>query len=101
MSFVERPANLLPCPRCGQLTDSLKHYRFMHLLVFFLVAAYHQQATYVACPKCMRGTVGLRMLINLVPANVLWPILVLPWGLVLLGMSCTKGHSAALRKSIE
>jgi hypothetical protein len=101
MAFAEQQAALLPCPRCGQLTDSLKQYRYMRWCVFLLAGAIHQEATERACPACMRGFIGKSLLINIVPANLLWLILLLPWGLILIGASCRRGHSKAVLQGME
>jgi hypothetical protein len=47
---------VLPCPVCGQLTDSLKQYRYVSWLVFFLVKAVGQAVVYRACPGCKNLT---------------------------------------------
>jgi hypothetical protein len=100
MAFAEEQADLLPCPRCGELTDSLKQYRYWKWFVFLLAGAFWQEAIERACPRCMRGWVWKSLLINIPLANFLWPFLVLPWGLVLLAVSCRKGHSPVILQEL-
>jgi uncharacterized membrane protein len=90
----------LDCPVCGQPTDSLKQYRFVGWVVFYLFGAIWQTAFYRGCPRCVRGMIGRRMAWNLVPANLLWFLLVLPWGLGLIAASFRKGHSAAVLRGV-
>lgn len=96
---IERPAaavredDLADCPRCSQPTDSLKQYRCLKVCVFYLAGAVWQEEYVRACPGCMRRHLVRRCLINLPLANLLWPILVLPWTLVLVASSRRKGHS--------
>lgn len=91
----------LPCPRCHRPTTSLKQYRAIHLMIFLLVFAWWKDATYVACPACMRSVLLNRAAINLVPANLLWFVLVLPWTLTLFVMTFQEGHSKAIEKQLR
>jgi hypothetical protein len=93
-------AAALPCPLCGQATESLKQYQYVRWMVFYLVGASWQQLVLRACPRCMRGQIVRRMVWNIVPANVLWVVLLLPWGLGLLIASRRKGHSPAVLLNI-
>lgn len=99
---IERPAaavredELADCPRCSQPTDSLKQYRFLKVCVFYLVGALWQEEYVRACPGCMRRHLARRCLINLPLANLLWPVLVLPWTLGLVAATYRKGHSPAV-----
>lgn len=83
----------LPCPVCGQPTDSLKQYRYVNWVVFYLVGATYSQIYHRACPGCMRRFVARRAALNLLPANLLWFLLVLPWGVGLIVGTYRKGHS--------
>jgi hypothetical protein len=91
---------VLGCPTCGQPTDSLKQFRYVSWVVFYLAGASWQTAHYQACPSCMRRLVGGRMAWNLLPANVLWPVVVLPWGLRLIAESYRKGHSPEVLRQV-
>ena len=57
--------DLLPCPECGQQTDSLKGYRLPTFLLFILVAASFKHGLVVGCPACMRKKLLKLGLINL------------------------------------
>lgn len=91
---------LLRCPECGTETDSLKQYRYMRWCLFLLAGAVWQDQTIRACPSCVRRRVGKSLLVNLIPANLLWPILILPWGLGLLVASSRKGHSKIVEQMV-
>jgi hypothetical protein len=88
------------CPVCGQPTDSLKQYRYINWCVFF-GAAIHQTVVYRACPACMRKFIWKRCLINIVPANLVWLIGLLPWGLILIAGTYLKGHSALVKQGLS
>jgi hypothetical protein len=90
----------LVCPVCGQPTDSLKLYRYLSWVVFYLAGAVWQPAYYLSCPPCMRGQVRRRLAWTVLPANVLWPVLVLPWGLWLIVTSYRKGHSPDVLRGV-
>ena len=65
---------LYVCPSCRTLTDALKRYRLYRFLLFAVVAWGVQTAEYTACPSCMRSTIVKLTLVNIVPANIAWPI---------------------------
>jgi hypothetical protein len=92
---------LLSCPACESDTDSLKQYRFFSWVVFYLVGAAYKMAFYRACPTCMRKLIVRRVAWNLIPANLLWFLLVLPWGLGLVGATLRKGHSRDVIRNIS
>jgi hypothetical protein len=94
-------AVFLSCPVCGRLTDSLKQYRYMQWCVFLLAGVIYQHSDVRACPECMRAFVRRSLLINVVPANLVWLVGLLPWGLILLALSYRKGHSRGVRQAVE
>ncbi|MFO0881615.1 MAG: hypothetical protein U0840_30325 [Gemmataceae bacterium] len=83
----------LQCPMCGLPTEHLKRARYMRLLVFLFVGSWWQEEIITACPSCLRRRVWRNCFINLLPANLLWPFLMLPWALVLTLTSRSRGHS--------
>ncbi len=88
---------MIKCPDCSKPTDSLKRYNFPEKLVFIGIAAWTRPATYTACPTCMRTILLKKMFSwNLLTANVLWLLVFLPYGLILLIASTTKGHSKSI-----
>lgn len=87
---------LITCPKCGQPTASLKQYVLCNLLVFVWIMAFTRRGTYTSCGPCMRGTILERTLINIIPANLLWVIVVLPWHIVQFCRSYSDGHSNAV-----
>jgi hypothetical protein len=49
----------------------------------------------------MRRFVWRRCLLNLLPANFLWPFLLLPWAVILTLASCRRGHSRSALEEIQ
>ena len=92
---------LIACPKCGKPSPSLKQLVLCNLLVFVFVMAFTRRGTYTSCPSCMRGTILERTLINIIPANVLWLIIVLPWHTVQFLRTYSEGHSSAVRSLIR
>jgi hypothetical protein len=90
----------IECPVCHRSSDRIKQYVQYKLVVFLLFARYTQTATYTACPSCMRKMIGKSMLINLIPANLAWPVLAIVWVGQLAG-TFTRGHSRQILDSIE
>ena len=100
MEHDEPAPVLLPCPVCGELTDGLKQYRYVNWCVFLLVGAVYRAVVYRACPGCMRQFLWQRCLYNAIPANVVWLIGLLPWGLCLIAASHRTGHSRAVVRGV-
>lgn len=86
----------LPCPHCGRATDSLKGYRLPTFLLFLGIGASFKHGLVVRCPPCMRKELGRLTLINILPANLLWVVLLLPWYGIATLRSFTSGHSKGL-----
>jgi len=97
--YVQPEATLVPCPVCGQETDRVKQHRYMTLCVFLVTVAVWEWKTHRACPKCMRRFVGWKCLLNLIPGNLLWFVLMLPWALGLVVASYRSGHSLQCDRS--
>lgn len=81
------------CPRCAGRTESLKAYRLPTFLLFLGIGASFQHGQVVGCPPCMRKELGRLALINILPANLLWLLLLAPWYTIAALRSLTKGHS--------
>jgi len=93
-------ATELACPACGRPTDSLKQYRYVSRVIFYLIGTYWQTAYYRACPSCMRKLIARRAAWNFIPANLLWFVSVLPWGLGLVVATYQKGHSPDVLRQV-
>jgi len=91
----------LACPSCGRPSDSLKQYRYVTWMLCYLVGFAYQLAYYQGCPACVRKFVIRRAAWNLIPANVLWLVVVLPWGLGLIFASFAKGHSRTVVRGLR
>lgn len=83
---------LLPCPHCRQPSPRIKSLR-TGVLAFLGVFAYWRTWTETGCAECVRGTLLKWTAINLVTANVMWPIAVLPWMTIQLLRTGLAGHS--------
>ncbi len=90
----------LPCPICEEMTYCLKQYRYVTWFVFLGHAHVWQPVCYRACPSCMRRFIWRRCLLNLVPANLGWFGVLLPWALVLTVASFRYGHSRAIIEGV-
>ncbi len=91
---------LLPCPRCGRKTDSLKRFDLADWFVFLLVFWWMRKSTHTACPQCIRKAVVVRSLRNLVPANV-GNIILIPINLAVIIATFTKGHNKQVIQTVE
>ncbi len=82
------------CPECGEKTDSLKCYTLPSVCIFIGIAARFSRKGHVCCPKCMRKKILLHgMTYNIITANLLWLIFILPWMVIQFLRTFTKGHS--------
>jgi hypothetical protein len=90
----------LSCPHCGEETKSLKQYPLCNRVVFLLVAASWRGATHTACPRCMRKQLRRTTLLNLAPANVLWPVVFLVHA-ALFAATWKKGHSRGVIRDLR
>jgi DNA-directed RNA polymerase subunit RPC12/RpoP len=92
----------IKCPVCSKPTESLKRYTLLDKLVFIWVAAWTQRRTYAACPDCMRRIVLKNTFSwNILLANLLWLIVILPYNVALLIASGTQGHSKSVKKMLD
>ena len=90
----------LPCPCCRRMTRSLKCYRIVDFMLFFVLGAMVRRRTPVACPSCMRKIIGRRTLVNILPAHVAWIVGILPWHLFQFLRSFVPGHSMVIRERL-
>jgi len=82
------------CPECGKMTDSLKVYRLPALWISLFVYLRYTSKGHVCCPSCMRKKIMLHgFTYNIITANIYWPFLILPWSIVNLCRTYSKGHS--------
>jgi hypothetical protein len=102
--ITERPpddAFFIQCPRCLVPTASLKQYRMIRFFLFIGIGAYWQTATSTHCPTCMRREIVVKSLVNLPTANLIWPIAVLPFHLLLFIATFRAGHSRRIREAMS
>ena len=90
---------LIACPECGIPSDSIKCFTLPHYAVFLGVYAQWQTKQYVCCPKCMRKHIAYKCFTyNIIAANLLWPVFILPCGITQLIRSSQKGHTKTVRE---
>lgn len=90
---------LIPCPECGRLSDSLKCFVLPRYAVFVGVYAQWQNVQYICCPSCMRKHIGIKCFTyNIILANLMWPVIILPWGVTQLVRSCQHGHTKTVKE---
>lgn len=93
---------LIPCPECGRLSDSLKCFILPNYTVFVGIYAQWQSIQYICCPSCMRKHIGIKCFTyNIVLANLMWPIFILPWGVTQLIRSCQHGHTKTVKETFN
>ena len=92
----------IPCPICSAPSAGIKRYSMMYKLIFLGVAYSMQRGSYVSCPKCARKTLLKSAFspLNILTANVMWPLAVVPYTLIMLTVSLIPGHSASVRKAL-
>ena len=102
MNQIKNDQIWVRCPECGELSNSIKNYKLPNYIVFLLLGATGQTISYICCPHCMRKHILIKCFTyNILLANVLWPFLIVPWGIVQLIRSYTKGHSDSVMQIIQ
>lgn len=87
-------SNMIRCPECGQMTDSLKRFTLPHIWLFLGCFVSYQNIRYSCCPHCMRKHIFVKgFTYNILLANALWALLILPWSIILLVKSYKRGHT--------
>mgnify|MGYP003309843602 CR=1 len=93
---------LVRCPECGRVSDSIKRYEMPHYFLCLYVFATWKNIEFTCCPHCMRKHILIKCFTyNILAANIVWPFYILPWGIILLIRSLTKGHSKEVQQIIE
>lgn len=89
----------IPCPTCKRPTQHLKCVR-LGTVVFVVIGVATRFQQRFGCPDCIRGEIGRFALVNLLTANLAWPIAVLPWTLISLRRSYQPGHSPEVLEQV-
>ena len=92
----EDMAGPLSCPVCQRATTSLKRLEFprvvfLPFLPIFCHCSYRIDIL-TACPRCLRRYLAYWGIVSLIPANLLWPLVVFPLLLCRLLASFLPGH---------
>lgn len=89
------------CPECGQLSSSIKCYSLPRYFIVFILISW-QTITYTCCPKCMLKHILVRCFTyNILTAHMLYPFIILPWGIIYLLRNMTQGHSEEIEELIK
>lgn len=80
------------CPCCRAPSDRVKCVR-LPAVAFLFVAGGYEIRNEFGCPKCARSKMLWNGVINLLTANVLWPIAILPTMIAGLLQCSRPGHS--------
>ena len=73
----------IACQECEEIRPRVKSYEVLHFACILFFTACRID-THVKCPKCMRGFLLRRILPALLFANILSPIILVWWGVLLL-----------------
>jgi hypothetical protein len=98
--LLPEPHIVVPCPKCGQPSDSIKCYTLLTIIFLFIVGVSQTQKA-IGCPGCVRKSIALSGLVNMLTANILWPFIILPYCIILLICSFTQGHSRDILNALS
>ena len=102
MKKDEQEPFLIRCPECGELSDSIKRFKMFDYLIFIGIAGWWREVTYTCCPKCMKKHILHKCFTyNILTANIMWLIMILPMSIIQLIRNSRPGHSKAVKKIIE
>lgn len=86
---------ILCCGKCGKETEHLKDSVFF-VVVFMYFYNFVYRKYSLTCPRCTRKTAYQVAAINVILANFLWPLIVLPYCLLQWLRSFRSGHSRSV-----
>lgn len=100
---IVNEAPLSKCPMCLEETDSLKRYKLLTDVVFIGIGASVRPLICTACPRCMRTTLLRDTFspLTLLKANLMWPLVVVPYACVLFFFTLLTGHSKSVKKVLD
>lgn len=91
-------AFLIRCPKCGQISDSIKCCTCPTLMLFLGLLASMDTRKEICCPKCMRKELFDSFFnYNIITGNILW-IASLPIFMCKYFYTYTKGHSTTVHR---
>lgn len=90
------------CPVCQTETRNLKRYEVIDSAWFFVLFAHLTPMYYAACPECMRAILTRKCFANLLSANILWLLWLLPRTLLQIMATFIPGPSREVtRRKVE
>ena len=94
MRFNPRQVTYVVCPKCGRPSDSIKVYTLPGVWVFLICFFRWATQGRVCCPECMRKQILIHgFTYNIITGNFLWLLIILPWSIINLIRTYSKGHS--------
>lgn len=90
----------IQCPECGEMSDSIKSYSLPDI-TFLFVAYKWGYEHHICCAKCMQKKILAAAGIELIKANLFWPIFCLPRLSVNLTRTFVKGHSEDIINDLQ
>lgn len=90
----------IPCPRCGKPSESIKSLDSA-ILLFIVIGWSLQKSKVIGCPTCCQKALVGKAAVNVVTANVLWPIIILPMTAIGLKKSTVPGHDASVLSALN
>jgi hypothetical protein len=90
----------ITCPDCGEATENMKRTNVFSM-IFLGVGARWQTVEVTCCPACTRKRLLKNGAINIVTANLMWPLMILPVTLYQYASSYKSGHDARIVSDIR
>lgn len=82
------------CPECGEPKSNIKRFVLFSYILFLLIGARFKTSAYICCSGCMRKRIIRNTFnLNILSANVLWLIVILPWNIIAFLCTFISGHS--------
>ncbi len=93
-SLEEVDGAQLACPSCGEPSDRIKSFTVFPFVLFLLFYVGLKTEVFTGCASCVRKKLLKTTLVNVLPGNLLFLVLVFPWNATALLLSCMPGHSS-------
>jgi hypothetical protein len=90
----------ITCPDCGEATEHIKRTDVVSI-VFLLAGAIWKTTTVTTCPACMRKRLLKNAAVNVVTANLIWPLLILPATIYQVARTYKSGHDERVLSEIH
>lgn len=90
------------CPVCGEPKTNVKRFVLISFALFLLFGASYRTTVNICCSVCMRKSIIRNTFnLNILTANVLWLVVILPCNIVQFIRSYVPGHSRSVIKLLD